>query len=58
MKQGILNFRKKRFANHFDKLLCVLEKNGLVDNKDLEIITHQLKQPTDIEIITRDNLET
>lgn len=59
IKYGIETLERVASQTTFDKLLLVLNKKALIDNKDLEIIKrYQLKQPTNIEIITLNNLET
>ena len=59
IKYGIETLERVDSQSNFDKLLLVINKNGQIDNKDSELIKqYQLKQPTNIEIITLDNLET
>lgn len=59
IKDGIETLERVDSQTNFDKLLLVINKNGQIDIKDSELIKqYQLKQPTNIEIITLDSLET
>ncbi len=58
IKNGIATLERVDSLNNFDKLLLVVNSNSKIEKKDTELIKrHQLLQPTNIEIITTDDLE-
>ncbi len=59
IKYGIETLERVDSQTNFDKLLLVVNKNYEIDNVDEELIKkYQLQQPTNIEIISLNNLET
>lgn len=58
LKYGIETLERVDSQTNFDKLLLVINKNSQIDNVDAELIKkYQLQQPTNIEIISLNNLE-
>lgn len=59
IKYGIETLERVDSQTNFDKLLLVLNKEGQINNEDEKLIKkYQLQQPTNIEIISLNNLET
>lgn len=59
IKYGIETLERVDSQTNFDKLLLVLNTNNQINNTDEKLIKkYQLQQPTNIEIISLNNLET
>ena len=59
LKYGIATLERVDSQTNFDKLLLVVNKKSQIENTDVELIKkYQLQQPTNIEIISINDLKT